>query len=146
MGAIQQPTRAMGPYAVEIRSESFYLTRTEAEVCTAPNRHEAVVPASDLPYLAAAFRQVSSHKAWRLREWADGDPSDTSWALPLDGEGEAPAASWEVSRDGEKLSIRGPWIVFAELGRGLLSTELCYLNLTDLDEALKALDSEAAAH
>ncbi|PPT14820.1 hypothetical protein CYQ11_19835 [Streptomyces cinnamoneus] len=134
----------MGPYRVEIRSESFYLTRTAAEHCTAPSRHQAVVPASDLRHLAAAFRQVRGHKAWREKEWADGDPSDTSWTLPPGGEGEAPAASWEVSLDGEKLSIRGPWIVYAEPDRGLLSTEIAYLNLADLDDALKALDGAPA--
>ncbi|MFD7738041.1 hypothetical protein [Kitasatospora sp. NPDC059800] len=144
MGAIQEPTREMGPYRVEIRSESFYLNRTEAEGCTVPSRYEAVVPAADLPYLTAAFQQVRGHKAWHLKEWAGGDPTDTSWTLPPDGKGEAPAASWEVSRDGDKLSIRGPWIVY-EVERGVLFTELRYLDLTDLDEELKVLDGGADA-
>lgn len=128
----------MGPYGVEIRSESFYLNRTEAGGCTVPSRHEAVVPAADLTYLAAAFEQVRGHKAWRLREWAAGDPTDTSWTLPPDGTGEAPDIAWQVSRDGDKLSIRGPWTVYG-VERGVLFTELRYLELTSLDEALKAL-------
>ncbi|WP_414167249.1 hypothetical protein ACMATS_06455 [Streptoverticillium reticulum] len=145
MGAIQQPTKAMGPYRIEIRSESFYLTRTDAKGCASPDRHTATVPASDAPALIASFAQVASHPAWKRREWAGGDPTDTTWTLPPDGQGEAPSHDWSVSRDGETLTIKGPWVVHAENERALLDSEIRYLDLPQLGNALKALGDEPAA-
>ncbi|MEU9576297.1 hypothetical protein [Streptomyces chilikensis] len=55
MGAIQEPTEAMGPYRVEIRGESFYLTRVDCAPDLRKGHHEAAIPATDVPTLIAAL-------------------------------------------------------------------------------------------
>ncbi|UQA95646.1 hypothetical protein [Streptomyces halobius] len=86
MGAIQQPTTAMGPYKTEIRRESFYLTVTGP---TAELRAERVdrdtmrVPVADVPCILAALDQVTGHLAWR--EWT-GAPRTGTVAVTRDGD------------------------------------------------------------
>lgn len=145
MGAIQEPTPAMGPYRVEIRSESFYLNRSDASagVVTRPSRYEATVPVTDAPQILAALDQVTGHPQWK--RWprpAEGEQPDTSWTFPPDKQGPAADAHWTVTVDGDRLSIRGPWVVYHESHRNLLGTELCYWDVSQLREAITAATSE----
>ncbi|MEV5136261.1 MULTISPECIES: hypothetical protein [Streptomyces] len=144
MGAIQQPTPAMGPYIVEMRTESFYLTRTDADpACTAaPARYEAKVPAEDVPALLASFEQVMDHPWWEKWERPDeGAEPDTSWALPPSGDGPLPDTHWTVEAEGDAITIKGPWIVWYEPDRSIMTTELCYRDLAELREALNAVSA-----
>lgn len=144
MGAILEPTPAMDPYRVEVRGESFYLTRGDAsaDVVTRPGRYEATVPVADVPQILAALDQVTGHPQWqRWTRPAEGEQPDTSWTLPPDKQGPAADAHWTVAVDGDRLSIRGPWIVYHEVHRDLLGTELCYRDVTQLREAIEAATS-----
>lgn len=144
MGAIQQPTPAMGPYHVEMRSESFYLTRADADPGTmsAPGRYEAKVPAGDVPALLASLDQVTEHPWWEKWERpVDGAEPDTSWALPPGSEGPLADAHWTVTSDGDAILIKGPWIVWYEPDRSIATTEICYRDLAELREALNAVSA-----
>ncbi|GGZ73209.1 hypothetical protein ACFOOM_00960 [Streptomyces echinoruber] len=146
MGAIQEPTPAMGPYWVEIRGESFYLTRGNAPagVVTQPGRHEVVVPAGDAPHILAALDQVAAHPQWqRWPRPAEGEQPDTSWTRAPGGQGPAADPHWTVTLDGDRLHLRGPWVVYHETHRHLLGTELCYRDVPQLRDALAAVTKEA---
>ena len=86
MGAIQQPTAAMGPYGTEIRKESFYLTVSAPTVTFYAQLHgdQGVrVPVSHAKHLLAALDQVTGHRGWR--EW-NGTPSTGNVAVTPDGD------------------------------------------------------------
>lgn len=141
MGAIQEPTPAMGPYHVEIRGESFYLNRADAsaDVVTQVSRYEVTVPVADAPLLQAAFDQVTGHPQWqRWPRPAQGEQPDTTWTLPPDKQGPPADTHWTVTVDGDRLRIRGPWVVYHEVHRNLLGTELAYADMTELRKALTA--------
>ncbi|MFE7480008.1 hypothetical protein [Streptomyces sp. NPDC057552] len=143
MGAIQEPTPEMGPYRVEMRSESFYLTRTEAdaETTAARTRYEAKVPTADLPALLAALDQVLTHPWWpKWERPAPGEEPDTSWVRPPGEEGSAPHPCWTAVADGEGVIITGPWTVHHELREDddhLLFSEICYRDVEDLKVELE---------
>lgn len=68
MGAIQEPTSYMGPYGVEVRRESFYLTVTGDHgeydhIDGDPNTLR--VPADHVPHVLASLDQVTGHLAWK---------------------------------------------------------------------------------
>lgn len=140
MGAIQVPTPAMGPYRVEIRSESFYLTHVDAPAQYHLGRFEILVPASDAPKILAALDQVTSHQAWM--QWqrpTEGELRNTSWTLDPDGAGLAPTR-WTVTPDQAALNISGPWVVYYE--HQSLQAEIPYEAVSELREALKAVVSD----
>lgn len=146
MGACLEPTPAMGPYNVEVRSHSFYLNRTRNELrpFTVAGWHELTVESAEMPAILAAFEQVKEHPVWGREEWRGDDPEDTAWTVPFGKEGEAPSATWAVSRDGEAVTIHGPWTVYSSSDPSHylpFSAEIAYVNLSTLDEALKALAS-----
>ncbi|MER7477404.1 hypothetical protein ABTX60_07075 [Streptomyces sp. NPDC126510] len=139
MGALQEPTAAMGPYRVEIRGESFYLNRIDAPagVVTQPGRYEVTVPVADAPQIPAALDQVTGHPQWqRWTRPAQGEQPDTSWTLPPDKQGPAADSHWTVTVDGDRLHIRGPWVVHHEVHRNLLGTELGYRDMTELRKSI----------
>ncbi|ONK13151.1 hypothetical protein [Streptomyces sp. MP131-18] len=145
MGAIQEPAPAMGPYRVELRKESFYLSRADAvpDLISASSRYELKVPSEDAPALLSALDQVTGHPSWG--KWprpAQDERPDTTWALPPGSDGPAPDPHWTVTPTGPALSIRGPWIVYYETDRAFLSTEICYRDLEELREALVNLSPE----
>ncbi|MFE4635069.1 hypothetical protein ACFRJ1_17065 [Streptomyces sp. NPDC056773] len=133
MGAIQQPTTKMKPYAVEVRRESFYLNRA-AEGTSRFGRYAARVPAADVAAILAALQQVKGHLAWK--EWgaSDAAPHDTSWALPPEGEGPVPDEFWTVERQGDDLEIRGPWVIHGDERN--IQAEITYQDTEALAEAL----------
>jgi hypothetical protein len=82
MGVCLEPTPSMGPYSVEIRSQSFYLNRLDAQpdAVTQPDRYELTVPIGDTAMIIAALDQVVRHPNWSQQPKPSGDtPSDTAW-------------------------------------------------------------------
>ncbi|MGX1514014.1 hypothetical protein [Streptomyces collinus] len=134
MGACLEPTAAMGPYRVEMRGQSFYLTRTGTPPEARAGRYEAVLPFLDFRELGAAADQITGHPDWaRWEEAGRPAPADTSWTLPPDGTGPAAPDDWEITEEtadgAHQLRIRGPWIVQHEPGRELWSAEIGYSDL-----------------
>jgi hypothetical protein len=131
----------MGPYSTEVRSRSFYLTRTDspAGTVTLHGRYEVTVPVTDAPAILAALDQVTGHPQWsRWQRPTEGDEADTTWTLPPDGDGPAADPEWAVTVYGGSLTIRGPWIVHHEADRHLLDAEIAYWDVTPLRSALLA--------
>lgn len=149
MGVIEKPTAAMGPYRVELRAESLYLTReaTPTGSVTRPSRYEATVPLSDAAHILAAADQVTRHPHWaRGPRAAEDQDRDTAWTLaPGDG-GPAADAHWTVTADGARLHLRGPWIVRHETDRNLLAAELRYRDVPELREAVTAAGGNSRSH
>jgi hypothetical protein len=138
MGACLDPTPAMGPYLIEMRGQSFYLTRTAAAPHTRAGRHEALLPAADLPHIAAALGQVMTHPWWNNPDRAERTgPADLSWTLPPDGTGPLADPDWTLTPDGDALRIRGPWSTGHE--RNLWSAEIEYADATALLDRVTSL-------
>ena len=135
MGAILERTRAMGPYSVEVRSQSFYLNRacSDREACPAKVVRGTVVclPPADLPSLVHALRAVADHPAYQSRPMADAGVPD------------APRAPWrvELTDDGQMLEIEGGWCMASQEDRRqlpkpgmdyLIGTEVLYADVEEL--------------
>lgn len=121
MGAIQTPTPEMGPYRVELRRESFILTRVDASPDMRVSEHEAVIPLTDYSHIGPAFDQALS----QVDRWeAAGKPSPTDLSWTADENGRQAPATWEMECPHDQLRIRGPWVVGYE--RDLWHVELCY--------------------
>ncbi|MEU0181454.1 hypothetical protein ABZ312_09720 [Streptomyces sp. NPDC006207] len=87
MGAIQEPTPAMGPYRTEVRRESFYLTAhgpTEGFAARRVDAHALRVPADHAPLILAALDQVTGHNAWQA--WAGTSRTGRLVVTPDDGD------------------------------------------------------------
>ncbi len=85
MGAIQEPTPAMGPYRTEIRGESFYLNVSGPTATLAARRDDRDtlrVPVDHVPHLLATFDQVTAHNGWR--DWS-GTPRTGAATVTPDG-------------------------------------------------------------
>ncbi|QPL14149.1 hypothetical protein QEH48_gp120 [Streptomyces phage TurkishDelight] len=130
MGACLEPTPDMGPYRVEMRGQSFYLTRIDAPPESRVDRYEAALPAEDVPALLAALEQVTAHPRWPGWE-SEGRPAepDTSWTLTPGDTGPAAPADWTATADAGTLRLTGPWVLYYETGRGLLSGEISYADV-----------------
>lgn len=131
MGACLEPTDAMGPYRVEMRGQSLYLSRTASPPETRAGRFEAVLPFLDFRELGAAVDQITGHPDWARWEAAGRPaPADTSWTLAPGEDGPPAPAAWEVTEEvtdgAHQLRIRGPWVVQHEHGRDLWSAEIAY--------------------
>lgn len=128
MGAIQEPTRAMGPYATEIRRESFYLTCIAGATGAAgPNRineQTLRIPASHAAFLLAALDQVRAHLGWQ------------SWQMT----GQAERQGITVTRDGDYLllGIPCPEVYDQQLSNGTVAVtaEIEYRDVSDLSHKL----------
>ncbi len=139
MGAIQQPTPAMGPYGIEARSESFTMRRagktgdTVGHVGTYDNS-EVYFPAGEIPQILAALAQAAPFAA-------------TAVITPQDAETEAQTArAWRVEVDGDALRIAGPvWASVEERDndRLLAFAEIPYGRLAELREVLESLRAVA---
>ncbi|NGO67871.1 hypothetical protein [Streptomyces boncukensis] len=125
MGAIQEPTTAMGPYRTEIRGESFYLTvygPTETLGARRVDRHALSVPAAHAPHILAALEQVTAHKGWK--DW-NGTPR---------------TGAVTVTREGDDLILRVDEPVYPQEWNDedgadtSLSTEIAYWDVDDLRE------------
>jgi len=127
----------MGPYRVEMRGQSFYLTRVDAQPATRVDQYQAALPAGDVPALRAALNQVTGNPHWT--RWEDaGRPSapDTSWTRAPGDTGPAAPATWTVTLDTDTLHITGPWAIDHESGRALWYTEIEYADVLPLRAAL----------
>ncbi|MFJ8934050.1 hypothetical protein ACIRLA_46545 [Streptomyces sp. NPDC102364] len=107
MGAIQPKLDAAAPYGLEMRRESFYLSswhraREGDAVPRLADGHALVVPAGDLPALAAALEQartyVKTHMPRPVPGWSPG------------------TAEWTLREDGGEAAITGPWVDFLYVG------------------------------
>jgi hypothetical protein len=139
MGVCLEPTPSMGPYSVEIRSQSFYLNRLDAQpdAVTQPDRYELTVPIGDTAMIIAALDQVVRHPNWSQQPKPSGDtPSDTAWTIPPGSDGPAADSDWSVAREGSVLRVRGPWVVYYEPDRGVVGTEIAYSDLRALRDAV----------
>lgn len=134
MGAIQQPTAAMGPYGVEIRCESFYLTSMEPTATTGAQRlgrHVLRIPIEHRPYVLAALDQVTQHTGWKDWEGSDGT-SRTDGVL--------------VTVETGQLLLHTPLPVYEQSwtdqhgGDSSVSVEIEYRDLAALQQALATAD------
>ncbi|MEV0996849.1 hypothetical protein [Nonomuraea sp. NPDC050202] len=75
MGGCLEPTPQMGPFAVEVRRESFYLGCHRDHLAIAPDR-EWSIPLDQVPALFAAFAQVRAHPSYNAALPGAGD---TPW-------------------------------------------------------------------
>lgn len=134
MGACLDPTPAMRRYRVEMRNESFILTRTYASSATRVTRFAAALPAPDVHAVLAALEQVTTHPQWDRWDRMDRPDDPTAWTADPDGAGETAGPDWRVTLDVEELSITGPWVVSHE--RDLWSAEIAYRDTEALQTAL----------
>lgn len=61
MGAVLEPTTAMGPYTTEARRESFYLGNHPEHPRLRPRPDGVALPAADVPAVLASLDQVEAH-------------------------------------------------------------------------------------
>ncbi len=133
MGAIQQPTPAMGPYSIEARSESFTMRRagktgdTVSHVGTYDDG-EVAFPAAEIPQILAALAQATPFAAVAV-------------ITEQGAEAEAQIArAWRVRVDGDALRIAGPvWASVEERDdeQLLAFAEIPYGRLAELRELLE---------
>lgn len=93
MGAIQDQTPELGPFMVELRSESFWVSRVGTGGDSAGADMTArilTVPGSDVPALAAALKMGIERG-------------------PVRGGAVTAEARWVVTRANGAVSIAGPW-------------------------------------
>jgi hypothetical protein len=137
MGAIQQMAAAAGPYTVEMRTESFYLSswhpaRAGDPVPRVERGDVLVIPEGDLPALAAALEQA---RLWVIAQ--------APWHRPAV---EPTGAGWTVHRERGMGWITGPWVGTVRVNnaagdaddpRAQLDTEVTYADLGELLHAVR---------
>lgn len=124
MGAIQEPTPAMGPYRTEVRRESFYLygDTSSTQASDGPKRvdeHTLRVPAEHVANVLAALDQVRSHASWQM--WRET--------------GEHERQGITISRQGDHVLLRIPcdWVYEQQVSDGVsVTAEIEYRDVTDL--------------
>lgn len=134
MGAIQEPTRNMGPYKIEARSESFTLSRggvvgDAVEHTGSYDDGQLSVPATEIPQILAALTQAEPFAA-------------RAEITEQDAETEAQMArDWQVTVDGDALRISGPIWASVEPREELLLAfaEIPYGRLAELRTILESL-------
>ncbi|MGP3914338.1 hypothetical protein [Nonomuraea sp. 10N515B] len=103
MGAIQEPTPEMGPYRVETRRESFYLTAPRERLANTATTWS--IPAEDVPCVLAALDLVtgSSHNWY------------SSWVAigrPVTGDVPEVTGDYPAAVDGARVTLSGPaWLI-----------------------------------
>ncbi|WP_394620932.1 hypothetical protein JNUCC0626_18105 [Lentzea sp. JNUCC 0626] len=128
MGFLLEGTEAAGPFGVEVRGESFYVsTAPDALVLSAKRNADGTarfgVPTSALAQFLAAVDQALDHQAARGAKLADTDP-------------------WVITQEGDDVVIGGPVITFgadATERRPVQSVELVYGDAHWLVRALAPL-------
>lgn len=128
MGAILEPTAAMGPYSTEARGESFYLGTHPEDPRMRPRPDGVALPAGDVPAVLAALDQIRGH----LANAPGLDPGPA---------GDAP----RVYRDGDLVVLAGEsggWLHVYGRDRARTSTvEIAYGRVAELRAALEGLEA-----
>jgi len=148
MGAVQAPTKAMGPFRIEMRRESFYLQRRVGdadEVRDAGPADHLRIEAAELPAFRAALAQAQQHPhvaeaRWDAeRSWrgAEGIRAYTAEEIA------AADAPWEIRRAGSAITVAGPLWSPRRYPSGSFFAEVEYARLAELVAALDALETGA---
>lgn len=120
MGAILQPTHAMGAWTVETRRESAYVHGD-----TLVRRgHGFAIPLADRPQVLAAVDQIMASNAYA--EWNATATTDNR-------------RLWNASSHGDRLRLAGPGIFYGGYDGpwSAGSVELRYEGLADLRQVLE---------
>ncbi|MFI6179798.1 hypothetical protein ACIA8R_29935 [Nonomuraea sp. NPDC051191] len=130
MGAIQQPTPAMGPYRVETRSQSFYLTAPKDRLTNTATTWS--IPATDVPSVLAALDQVVGPPHQGYSAWVTNGRPVTGVVPEVTGD-------YPAMTDGHLVTMSGPAALYTSTNdtSPYNSIELGYDVVEPLREALQ---------
>jgi hypothetical protein len=131
MGAIQEPTPEMGPYKVETRRESFYLTGPRERLTNTAATWS--IPVEDVSCVLAALDQVAGPPHQGYAAWeANG--------RPVTGDIPEVTGDYPATLDGARVTLSGPaWLIDRTDTWPYNSIELGYDAVVPLSDALQAV-------